>query len=70
MAKTEEDQTESVTHWELLMRLLDIALERSKVISAATRLNYVLPFDGKQLTRTSAIRGEKLSFISCTKLIK
>jgi len=70
MAKMEEGQTESVTHWELAMRMLDIAVEWSKVISAATRLNYVLPFDRKQLTRTSAMRREKLSFISRTKLIK
>jgi hypothetical protein len=27
MVKMEKDQTESVTHWELAMRLLDIALE-------------------------------------------
>lgn len=64
MAKMEEDQTESVTHRELAMRFLDIALEWSKIISAATRLNYVLPFDRKQPTRTSARRAENLSFIA------
>jgi hypothetical protein len=68
MAKTEEDQTERVTHWELAVRFLDIALEWCKVISAAAQLSFVLPFDGKQLTRTSAIRGDIL--ISCNEADK